>query len=316
MNSNEIINVEHLIVSSSIDYTSDYICIELKRRGARYLRINRDKFREYEIWYSVDEDTLYVRVNRQLYSVNKRLISVYFRAPVFLRSHKVYTIEDQLYRSQWNAFIRNLVLFKNTKWINNPVDIYRAENKLYQLDIAKKVGLDIPCSYVTNIVPSGIDCGKCYVIKSLDTALFYSRDVEMFTYTTVVNGKDLRRLSLSDAPVIMQEYIEEKLDLRVTVVGEKIYPVKILKNGALIEGDWRKTPKEQLSYVPIDLPKTLEEKIHCLMKELNLVFGGIDLVYSCGKYYFIEVNPTGEWGWLINNAKLPIDRAIVDFMEG
>ena len=34
------------------------------------------------------------------------------------------------------------------------------------------------------------------------------------------------------------------------------------------------------------------------MEKLKLNFGGIDLAYVNGEYYFIEVNPTGEWGWL------------------
>ncbi len=316
MNNKRFIEVQHLIVSSSIDYTTDYICLELERRGARYLRINRDKFKEYEICFSLDEEVLKIIIEKQIYLVRKDVASIYFRAPVFLRSHKAYTVEEQLYRSQWSSFIRNLVLFKNARWINNPINVYGAENKLYQLYVAKKVGLEVPKSYVTNVVPDTIDCEKCYVIKSLDTALFYDGEKEMFTYTTVLEGSAMESLSLSDAPVIMQEYVKDKVDLRVTVVDKKIFPVKILKNGMSIDGDWRKTPKNELSYVPICLTEYVEQKILCLMNELGLVFGGVDLACSNGKYYFIEVNPTGEWGWLLNTAKLPIDKAIVDYMEG
>lgn len=46
------------------------------------------------------------------------------------------------------------------------------------------------------------------------------------------------------------------------------------------------------------------------MYELNLNFGGIDLVYSNGRYYFIEVNPTGEWGWLEVKTDMKISSAI------
>ena len=48
------------------------------------------------------------------------------------------------------------------------------------------------------------------------------------------------------------------------------------------------------------------------MKQLNLTFGGIDLALVGNKFYFIEVNPTGEWGWLTSCVKLPIDKAIVN----
>ena len=49
-----------------------------------------------------------------------------------------------------------------------------------------------------------------------------------------------------------------------------------------------------------------------IMKKLSLSFGGIDLALVGDTYYFIEVNPTGEWGWLTSCANLPIDKAIVD----
>ena len=35
-----------------------------------------------------------------------------------------------------------------------------------------------------------------------------------------------------------------------------------------------------------------------------------------GEYYFIEVNPTGEWGWLVHTAGFEIQKAIVDALEG
>ena len=49
----------------------------------------------------------------------------------------------------------------------------------------------------------------------------------------------------------------------------------------------------------------------------GLVFGAIDLALQDGKYYFLEINPTGEWGWLVDQAGLPIDEAIAEaLLEG
>ena len=52
------------------------------------------------------------------------------------------------------------------------------------------------------------------------------------------------------------------------------------------------------------------------MKNLNLSFGGVDLAFSKGKYYFIEVNPTGEWGWLVKTTGYEIDKEIVNWLTG
>ena len=47
------------------------------------------------------------------------------------------------------------------------------------------------------------------------------------------------------------------------------------------------------------------------MQRLNLTFGGIDFALVDEKYYFIEVNPTGEWAWLKTAVKFSIDKEIV-----
>ncbi len=246
----------------------------------------------------------------------EHLESVYFRAPVFLRTGKAYTLEEQLYRSQWSAFIRNLIVFDKARWLNHPVSTYQAENKLFQLKLAKEHGLDVPTTYVGNAIPKGIKPDQSYIVKSLDTALFYENGREMFTYTNIADGHELTNSKVQYAPVIIQEHLEKKIDIRVTVIGNRLFAVNILKNGHQIKGDWRKTPSEELNYIPIELPNEIERKILSLMKNLNLAFGGIDFALVDGKYYFIEVNPTGEWGWLVSTTNLPINEAIVDWLEG
>ena len=75
-------NVNYLIVSSTFDYSTDLICYGLEKSNKKYL-------------------------------ISDDLKAVYFRAPVFLRTTKNYTLKEQLYRSQWSAFVRNLIIFEN-----------------------------------------------------------------------------------------------------------------------------------------------------------------------------------------------------------
>lgn len=310
-------SVKHLVVSSTIDYSSDLICYELEKRGHSYLRINRDRFASYEIIYSLEENKLEILINNQTYKIApENLESVYFRAPVFLRTGKPYVLEEQLYRSQWSAFIRNLIVFDTARWLNHPVSTYQAENKLFQLKLAKEQGLEVPTTFTGNAIPKEINIDRSFIVKSLDTALFYENGSEMFTYSNIVKGHELMNSELQYAPVIIQECLEKKTDIRVTVIGNRLFAVSILKDGHRIDGDWRQTSSEELNYIPIDLPSEIKQKILSLMKELNLAFGGVDLALVDGKYYFIEVNPTGEWGWLVSTTSLPIDKAIVDWLEG
>ena len=247
---------------------------------------------------------------------NNSLKSIFFRAPVFLRSHKRYSVKEQLYRSQWSSFIRNLIVFDKAKWINHPVNTYCAENKLYQLQCVQNIGLSIPKTFVGNVLPQDITPASKYIVKSLDTALFYDELQEYFTYSSVVDGGELVDANINDAPIILQEFIEDKRDIRVTVIGNRLFPVGITKNGENIYGDWRKNTKESLQYKLELLPDDISNGIIKLMKELGILFGGVDLAFSDGKYYFIEVNPTGEWGWLNQYCGMPLEKAIVDELVG
>lgn len=308
-------NIEHLVISSTLDYGTDYICYEMMSRGLCYLRLNRDQFSDYDICYDLSADTLHIDSDGRHYEVDPgTLRSIYFRAPVFVRTNAPRSIESQLYRSQWSSFLRNLMVFDGPKWVNHPRETFVAESKALQLRVARRVGLTIPETWVTNCIPALRSDGP-FVAKALDTALFYEEEQELFTYSSVVTDDELNKADLRMAPVILQTYLADKIDLRVTVVGTRVFAVQILRDGYGIEGDWRKTPKEELVYRPISLPGDLENKLLLLMQSLGLVYGGIDLIYSGGQYYFIEVNPTGEWCWLAESSDLPIQKAIVDCLE-
>lgn len=311
--------IEHLIISNKLDYSTDLICYNLSEKNLSYLRINRDQFTEFEIKVDIDKLIMDVKLKNQCFQIsNETLKSIYFRAPVFYRTmNRKYTLEEQVYRSQWGSFIRNLTIFDKPRWINNPVDTYRAESKLYQLKIAKECNLDIPKTIVSNFISEDIERNRKYIIKSIDTAYFITDDEEMFTYSSLLDGNELMDSNLNLAPIFIQEYIFPKIDIRVTVVGKDIYAVKILdKNKEGIKYDWRKSKKDLLIYETFKLPNSIEEKILKMMKIFNLNFAGIDLILSDTTYYFIEINPTGEWGWLASTSKISIDKSIVKLLVG
>lgn len=305
--------IQCLILSSSLDYSTDLICLELENRGIKFFRLNRDQFRVMGIAFFIDGPELIIKSEGRSFVFNNLLgNSIYFRAPTFSRTYtKTYSLEEQVYQSQWGAFIRNLIAFDEVKWVNNPVATYRAENKMYQLAKARQCRLLTPETLVTNdlsFVPQRQD----HIVKSIDTAIFVTQDQEMFTYATALSNDELFSEDLHLAPVCIQEHLQDKVDIRVTFVEDSLFPFAILKNGKGISGDWRKTQKDLLEYVPISLPNDIEAGLQRLMKILDLRFGGIDLIQSNGQMYFIEVNPTGEWCWLQLSSGVPISKAITN----
>ena len=313
-------NIDYLIISSSIDFSTDLVCYRLLSDNKTFYRLNRDEFVKHEIEINLQKGYMKIVIDEKMYIADiKKLKGIYFRAPVFLRTQgkKELTLEEQLERNQWSSFLRNLIIFQNATWINNPVDVYRAENKIYQLCIAKECGLKIPDTTVTNTSNINIDINTDYIVKSLDTALFYDmkNGKEMFTYSNVIKGNELKKYNLNQAPVFVQNLLNPKVDCRVTYIGGKIFPVLIKKDGSGIYGDWR-FQKDVLDYIPFELPNNVKIAIDKLMNRLNLNFGGIDLAYVDGEYYFIEVNPTGEWGWLEVKTGMNISEQIKKLLCG
>ena len=65
-----------------------------------------------------------------------------------------------------------------------------------------------------------------------------------------------------------------------------------------------------MEYIPINLPDNIVNCCFKLIKSLELNYGAIDLVEYKGDFYFLEINPTGEWGWLVNQVKFNINEEL------
>ncbi len=118
-------------------------------------------------------------------------------------------------------------------------------------------------------------------------------------------------------PVILQEYIPKKLELRITVVGKKIFPCAIYSQDAPTdEGriDWR-GHEDHIRHEPYVLPSEIEQKCFKLVKSLGLQFGAIDMIVTPNdEYIFLEINPNGQWLWIEKLTGMPISNAVAELL--
>ncbi|MDK9361692.1 hypothetical protein [Lelliottia wanjuensis] len=299
-----------LILSSMYDFSTDLVVQRLENNGDAFIRLNKEQLSDYEIF--LDPVNTILRVKGEYVDVETSNVkSVWFRQPVFLRNipGRSIDINEQLSLSQWNAFLRGLMVFDKAYWMNWPQATYAAESKPYQLMIAKKMGFSVPQTIISNSLGFERLPSTNFIIKSMDTVLLKENDDCYFTYTSKANPEDFSLDKTKQAPITFQEYIEDKLDIRVTIVGSKVYAVAIKSNGNAISDDWRTVKKEDLEYVDIELPVMIKKLCIEYVKFLGLNYGAIDFIKTKDEYIFIEINPTGEWGWL-SNDKREIDYAI------
>ncbi len=304
-----------LILTGIYDFSADLVVLELEQRGIPFLRINKEHVIDYRFSLSPTLPLLTIesRLEQQQgeWLIDNAIKSIWFRQPVFLRNTppNPLSIDEQLIRSQWSAFFRAISVFDEAAWMNWPQATYLAESKPYQLLIARRCGLKIPKTIVGNVQVNKAE--KSNIIKSLDTVLLREGDDCLFTYSTLVDN--ISEKESASAPFIIQDYVSNKTDIRVTIIGDNLSAVRILSDGLPVHGDWRVMPKELLQYDDVDLPKSVISSCMNLSKTLNLSFSAIDLLETDGEFYFLEINPTGEWGWL-NNSERRFDIQIVDWL--
>lgn len=309
------ITPEILIISNRHDFATDHVVFQLRAIGASYLRLNRDEFSEFRIAFFPTEQRIQGEgLDLEFEITAQSLKSIYFRAPAYLRDIYQPNIspDEQLYRTQWAAFIRGLTVYDDLVWVNHPQATYQSEIKPYQLHLAKRIGFDVPETVITNASVYGAQIANGHsevAAKTLDAVILNIHDRAGFIYTNTVTTRELLSADISGAPIILQQRLSPKLDIRVTVIEDRVFAVSITEDNCGVEGDWR-LKKGSTQCTPFDLPPEVQGRCAALVRALNLKFGAIDLALCGDTYYFLEINPTGEWAWLVDQSGLPIDKEI------
>jgi glutathione synthase/RimK-type ligase-like ATP-grasp enzyme len=197
----------------------------------------------------------------------------------------------------------------NLKVFNNPTLEDQANRKTYQLACASECGLQIPHTLVTN---DG-EALKRFVERSPEGVIFkpFLSPEGAFCVTKDLLAEHLSRLDLlANAPVIFQERVPPYKDVRVTVVGQKLFAAEC--QSPLL--DWRTDLNIKWNAHP--LSSECESAILRLVSRLGLDFGSLDFrMRPTGDYIFFEINPNGQFLFLeVDDAELPVSAAIADFL--
>jgi hypothetical protein len=200
----------------------------------------------------------------------------------------------------------------------------RLDSKEEQLKIALKHGLLVPPTCISNDaarVKAFIDQYDGRVITKMQHAFAIKKEQEeLVVYTNELPGASYNDLeSLQLCPMVFQQRIDKKLELRVTIVGDKVFAFSIdsqKKENAKV--DWRKEGRSMiLDWQPYELPPDIQQKLLQFMDDYGVNYGAIDLILTPGdEYYFLETNAAGEYFWLDIQCEFAISRQIADLLMG
>jgi glutathione synthase/RimK-type ligase-like ATP-grasp enzyme len=216
--------------------------------------------------------------------------------------------------NEWQEAINGLWQVLDAPWMNPPAKDEVAGRKLLQLKRAAELGLRIPRTLVT----SNPDEARAFVnAHGIRQTIFktFSCTHAIWRETRLVGEREFDLLDqVRLAPVIFQEYVQAEADLRVTVVGRKIFACAIDSRETDYPVDFRMS-LGQARTGPTDLPAEITERLFALMDRLGLVYGAIDLRRTPdGEHVFLEVNTAGEFLFVQERTGLPIAEAVADWL--
>ncbi|MBZ5857322.1 hypothetical protein [Flavihumibacter profundi] len=298
-----------LIITHKTDFTADFVINKLNQRKAKYKRFNCEDILTYDSLVKLDSNFSYSILGENDIS------SVWFRRTQ-LPTIKELSLNERIYiLNETDSLIKNLFSIVDAKWVSDPFSVYRAENKLLQLKIAKHLGFKIPSTLITT---SKDELKKFYkeqggriIIKPISQTRIDNNETPSFIFTSRITQKQIDELENFDlTPCIYQNEIEKIYEIRVTVVGDNVFSASVdSQNDVETEVDWR---KKRLIFKAIEIPKRVESLCIEIVKCLNLSFGAIDLIKDKdGNYIFLEINPNGQWAWIETQTGLNISEAII-----
>ncbi len=205
-------------------------------------------------------------------------------------------------------------------WVNYPSREADAV-KPRQLDVARRCGLRVPETLVTN-TPVGVRefaavVGGPLAGKNLSGASLVESGHVQTAYTRRLEPADLADLSgVETTAHLFQQFLDDKaFEVLATIVGDRTFAAAIHAGSNAARIDFR-ADYSSLDYSVIEPPAPVRDGMLAFMRAFDLSFGAFDFaVTTNGEWIMFECNPFGQYGWLEDALDLPITSTLADLLE-
>lgn len=297
-----------LIVAPRSDDHAVPVAAELERRGVRVAWL--DTSRPGAISARFDPDLRATVAGVDMADVE----TVWLRripTPVTTVTDRAFAVAET-----WHALSGIAQSFAHLRWVNplHALALDGGWGKVRQLQVARRVGLEIPRTLMSND-PEAV---RAFVASCAGGAIYKpfastTHDGRPLMTTDVTVHEDFQ--AVAACPGIFQERVPRAADLRVTVMGSRVFACRV------------EAPPGQLDYRTnylahprraVRLPSAVESGLVALHRELGLVFGTCDLVERPdGGLVWLETNQSGQWTWTADVFEPgELVRAVADLIGG
>jgi ATP-GRASP peptide maturase of grasp-with-spasm system len=298
-----------LILSTNQETTTNEVIKWLKALGKAFIRIQEDEIFEIKVC----ENRIFLQSQRNNFFIED-ITSVWYRRGGLQFIRKEYNNPSiNAYMNETQYWLEDYVikLLEAKKHINKQSNNHL--NKLFVLDQAKKAGLKVPEYYLAEnteqlIVNKTItkSIAENIILKSVGDF------PEGILYTSLVTEKEKKNFFIT----FFQEMVEKDFEVRAFYLNGKIWSTAIFsQNDKKTQLDHRKynheTPNRNVRY---NLSKDIEEKIHILMLQLDINCGSLDFIKNKNDFYFLEINPVGQFLGLSAICNYLLEKEIAEYL--
>jgi len=316
-----------LIVTSKDDGHADFVINALNERGSGQdvIRLNTEDFvHNCEVLFDGDSFEVFIKDSGRTFH-SSDIKSVWYRRPKELEINETNKGIAEFIETEANAFLRGIYFccHDTALWVNPLPALHRSRIKMQQLQLAQRLGFKIPKTIITNQpdkVLAFFEAVKVVSFKGMGEPNF-ALDGQLHALLNRIVTKDeviAQQASIRRCPTLFQEYISKQLDIRVVVIGQKIFAFEIhSQEHPLSIHDFRGVAPNYLTHHAHELPEPILVGIRQFMQHQGLVFSAMDFVLSQeGEYYFLENNCNGQWLWLEFLTGVKLSEAMIALLLG
>lgn len=315
-----------LIITEELDAHTDFIIPRLQAKGFTVFRFHAKELSQiYLSNFQVDFDSLAVSffnsANNRTLNFND-VISVWYRRTPDINFNLPLEQID-FAQAEYRAFLNGIWEVLDCYWISHPRDLKNANWKPEQLYRARKWGFSIPSTLIST---DPVEIRKFYhannqeiIYKTLShpglgvSGKEKSNDLNDMGFlevkTTLLTSELMEELDgVTHTPCLFQALIPKKYELRITVIGNKVFSAEIHSQvNSKTQIDWRDYSVE-IPYKKASLTSEFEAKCLEFVKSYNLNYGALDFIVTPeNDFIFLELNPVGQFYFIeqkVNELKM------------
>ncbi|EDY44389.1 ATP-grasp ribosomal peptide maturase [Streptomyces sp. SPB074] len=307
-----------LVATAADDATADLVIARLNQRGVPVVRFDPADMERGTLALSARFGARSAPVSGRVRTPSRtldptRVRSVYWRRPRWPAFQELGR-DDARYAAAHVRYGLGGVLhaLDGSLWVNHPSREAAADYKPAQLALARRLSLDVPPTLVTNEPDQArafIATHGPVIHKPLRATPYEREGVRLAGWAEPVTAEEIDA-GLGRAPHLFQARVRKVADVRVLVVGHRLFAVRI-DSGLL---DWRRD-YSALAYTVTELPPALVSALRTFLERCGLESGSFDLALDAeGRHHFLELNPNGQWGWPEGATGLPLAAAFAGLL--